>query len=176
MPMSMNYAQMVEGCRHRNANAQRALYEELAPMAMGVCYRYTADRDEAQDLLQDGFIKIFERIGTLRDPQKLRSWTYNIMVNTCIQYYRRSRHTILQPMDDIVDDDGSEMPYTMDDIVKAMSTISPAQRMAFNLCCIEELPMDEVANRMNCNELAVRVALCKARKRMRQYLENKKEE
>lgn len=171
--MSMSYTQIVEGCRRRNANAQRALYDELAPMAMGVCYRYTADRDEARDLLQDGFVKVYERIGALRDPQKLRSWTYNIMVNTCIQYYRRSRHTVLQEMDDYVDNDDDELPYTMEDIVKALSVISPAQRMAFNLLCVEELPIAEAAGKMNCSESAVRVALCKARKKMRLYLENK---
>lgn len=171
--MSMSYAEMVEGCRRRNAKAQRALYDELAPMAMGVCYRYTVDRDEAHDMLQDGFVKVFERIGTLRDPQKLRSWTYNIMVNTCIQHYRRSRHTVLQEMDELVDEVASEMPYTMEEIVEAMGTISPTQRMAFNLCCVEELSMAEAAQKMNCNEVAVRVALCKARKKMRNFLENK---
>ena len=164
---------MVEGCRRRNAKAQRALYDELAPMAMGVCYRYTVDRDEAHDMLQDGFVKVFERIGTLRDPQKLRSWTYNIMVNTCIQHYRRTRHTVLQEMDEMVDEVASEMPYTMEEIVEAMGTISPTQRMAFNLCCVEELSMAEAAHKMNCNEVAVRVALCKARKKMRNFLENK---
>ncbi len=171
--MSMSYAEMVEGCRRRNAKAQRALYDELAPMAMGVCYRYTVDRDEAHDMLQDGFVKVFERIGTLRDPQKLRSWTYNIMVNTCIQHYRRTRHTVLQEMDEMVDEVASEMPYTMEEIVEAMGTISPTQRMAFNLCCVEELSMAEAAHKMNCNEVAVRVALCKARKKMRNFLENK---
>lgn len=171
--MSMSYAEMVEGCRRRNAKAQRALYDELAPMAMGVCYRYTVDRDEAHDMLQDGFVKVFERIGTLRDPQKLRSWTYNIMVNTCIQHYRRTRHTVLQEMDEMVDEVASEMPYTMEEIVEAMGTVSPTQRMAFNLCCVEELSMAEAAHKMNCNEVAVRVALCKARKKMRNFLENK---
>lgn len=171
--MSMSYAEMVEGCRRRNAKAQRALYDELAPMAMGVCYRYTVDCDEAHDMLQDGFVKVFERIGTLRDPQKLRSWTYNIMVNTCIQHYRRTRHTVLQEMDEMVDEVAAEMPYTMEEIVEAMGTISPTQRMAFNLCCVEELSMAEAAHKMNCNEVAVRVALCKARKKMRNFLENK---
>ena len=61
----------------------------------------------------------------------------------------------------------------MEEIVEAMGTISPTQRMAFNLCCVEELSMAEAAHKMNCNEVAVRVALCKARKKMRNFLENK---
>lgn len=172
--MSMTNAQIVEGCRYHNAQAQRALYDELAPMAMGICFRYSASRDEANDMLQDGFVKVYEKIGSLRDPQKLRSWVYNIMVNTCIQHYRRSRNTVLKEMDEMVDEGWEEERYTMDDIVESMQTLSVAQRMAFNLCCVEEMPFGEAAKKMKCSEVNVRVLLYKARKRMRDYLENKK--
>lgn len=171
--MSMTYAQIVEGCRHRKPTAQRALYDELSPMAMGVCRRYTSNRDDANDMLQDGFVRVFEKIGTLRDPQKLRSWVYNIMVNVCIQHFRRSRNTVLQEMDAFVDEEDEELPYTMEDIVEAMQAVTAAQRMAFNLCCVEELPMDKAASIMRCSEVNVRALLCKARKRLRAYLTNK---
>lgn len=173
--MSMSYAEMVDGCRRRNARAQRALYDELAPMAAGVCRRYSADRDEAKDMLQDGFVKVYERIGSLRDPQKLRSWVYNIMVNTCIQHYRKARHMVLMEMDDESAESETELPYSMEDIVRALGNLTPVQRMAFNLCCAEELSYEEVAKQMACSEGAVRVALCKAKKRMRELLEPKKE-
>lgn len=171
--MSMTYAQIVDGCRRHDADAQRALYDELASMAMGVCYRYSSSRDEANDMLQDGFVKVFEKIGTLREPQKLRSWVYNIMVNTCIQHYRRSRNTVLKEMDDVVDESGEELRYTMDDIVESMQTLSATQRIAFNLCCVEELPFSEAAEKMKCSEVNVRVLLSKARRKMREYLEGK---
>ena len=58
---------------------------------------------------------------------------------------------ILQEMDDYVDNDDDELPYTKEDIVKALSVISPAQRMAFNLLCVEELPIAEAAGKMNCS-------------------------
>lgn len=173
--MSMSYAEMVDGCRRRNARAQRALYDELAPMAAGVCRRYSADRDEAKDMLQDGFVKVYERIGSLHDPQKLRSWVYNIMVNTCIQHYRKARHTVLMEMDDESAESETELPYSMEDIVRALGNLTPVQRMAFNLCCAEELSYEEVAKQMACSEGAVRVALCKAKKRMRELLEPRKE-
>lgn len=173
--MSMSYAEMVDGCRRRNARAQRALYDELAPMAAGVCRRYSADRDEAKDMLQDGFVKVYERIGSLRDPQKLRSWVYNIMVNTCIQHYRKARHTVLMEMDDESAESETELPYSMEDIVRALGNLTPVQRMAFNLCCAEELSYEEVAKQMACSEGAVRVALCKAKKRMRELMEPRKE-
>ena len=171
--MSMTYAEMVDGCRRRNAKAQRALYDELAPMAAGICRRYSADREEAKDMLQDGFVKVYERIGSLRDPQKLRSWVYNIMVNTCIQHYRKARHTVLMEMDSETAESETELPYSMEDIVRALDTLTPVQRMAFNLCCAEECSYEEAARQMGCSEGAVRVNLCRARKMMREYLELK---
>ena len=168
--MSMTYAEMVDGCRRRNAKAQRALYDELAPMAAGVCRRYSTDRDEAKDMLQDGFVKVYERIGSLRDPQKLRSWVYNIMVNTCIQHYRRARHTVLMEMDTETAETDKELPYSMEDIVRALGSLAPVQRMAFNLCCAEDMTYEEAAREMGCSEGAVRVALSKARKGLREEL------
>ncbi len=171
--MSMSYAEMVDGCRRRNAKAQRALYDELAPMAAGICRRYSADRDEAKDMLQDGFVKVYERIGSLRDPQKLRSWVYNIMVNTCIQHYRKARHTVLMEMDNEAKEETEELQYGMEDIVRALATLSAVQRIAFNLCCAEEYSYKDAAEQMGCSEGAVRVALSRARMNLRQYLENK---
>ena len=66
--MSNEYTRMVEGCRRRDAKAQRALYDAMAPMAMGVCMRYARDREQAMDILQDGFIKVYENISKLLEP------------------------------------------------------------------------------------------------------------
>lgn len=171
--MSMSYAQMVTGCRRRNSDAWRALYDEFAPMAMGVCCRFSSCEDEARDLLQDAFVKILENIGTLREPEKLRSWIYNIVVNTCIQNYRRNHRLTLKDDIDTIGADQGELLYSMDDIVDALQQLPPAQRMAINLCYIEELGQDEAARRMGCEYVTLRGILSKARARMRLYLETK---
>ena len=169
--MEMSYAQMVDGSRRHDPAAQRALYDELAPMAMGICVRYAPDRDQARDLLQDGFVKIYEKLGTLRNPQKLRSWAYNVMVNTCIQSYRRRRN--LLPLDDLdASDDGEPLPpYSMDEMLAAIQRLSPGQRLVFNLCCIEECSYDEAALKLRCSNVNVRALLCKARRNLRSILE-----
>lgn len=169
--MEMTYADIVKGCLHHNPKAQRALYDDLAPMAMGVCSRYAMSRDEAHDLLQDGFVKVYEKIGTLRNPDKLRSWVYNIMVNTCIQCYRKRQHeTLMEDMD--VFDDPEEMPaFTTGEVMAALQRLTPSQRMAFNLCCIEDRSYDEAAGEMRCSNVNVRALVCHARSRMRTILE-----
>ncbi|MBR2959066.1 MAG: sigma-70 family RNA polymerase sigma factor [Bacteroidales bacterium] len=177
--MALSNQQMVEGCRKHNAKAQRALYDELAPMCMGVCHRYIADRDEAQDLLQDGFVRIFEQIGRLRDPDKLRPWAYAVMVNTCVSYLRRAKR--LRVMEDLAHlsmepDEEALVPYSMADIRKAIDSLSERTRTAFNLCAIDGRSAADAAERMGTTEGNVRLLVCRARAILRQELEYMKEE
>ena len=87
--MTADYKHIMEGCRRHDRKAQQALYEAMAPMAMGVCMRYSSDRDEAQDLMQDGFVKVFEKIGRVREPEHLAAWIYRVMFSVCMKNYRR---------------------------------------------------------------------------------------
>ncbi|MBQ9416991.1 MAG: RNA polymerase sigma factor [Bacteroidales bacterium] len=171
--MEKDYAKIVSGSRQHKPAAQRALYDELAPMAMGICLRYAPDREEARDLLQDGFVKIYEKIATLRQPEKLRSWAYNIMVNTCIQRLRRlGREQLMEDMDSFNDE--QPLPdISTSEIMAAMESLTPGQRLVFNLCCIEGLSLDEAAAKLRSNNSNVRALLCKARRQMRTILNQK---
>lgn len=168
--MSMDYAQMVEGCKHHKPVAQRALYDEFAPMVLGVCCRYAACRDEANDLMQDSMVKVYESIGTLRDARKIKAWIYTIALNTCLQFCRHNRRLTLEENMDTYSGEDVELPFTAAEIVEAMDTVTPSQRLVFNLCCVEELEYAEVAERLGCSETNVRGLLFRARARMREYL------
>ena len=166
----MDNAQMVKGCRRRDAKAQRALYDAMAPMVTGVCVRYAKSHVEAQDIVQDVFVKVFERIATLGESESLKSWVYSLTVNTCIDHCRKRRKWLS------FDDLGADVPavdtdpYAMDDIVTAMQQLSPMLRTVFNLCDVEGYTLDEAAARLESNNLAIRVALCRARERMKEIL------
>lgn len=170
--MSMDYAQMVEGCRRRDAKAQRALYDEMAPMAMGVCMRYAKDREEARDLVQDGFVKVFEKVGKLKDSATLRTWVYKTMVHTCIDHCRLRKEVV--PLGDIDVKAVETDPYTMEEIVLAVQRLPKMQRTVFNLCDVEGMELDEAAKELKCNYLAVRVTLSRARSRLKELLRNEK--
>lgn len=173
--MSMSYAQMAEGCRHRKPAAQRALYDEFAPMVLGICCRYASCRDEANDLMQDSLVKVYEKIGTLRDSDKIGGWIYNLTVNTCVQYCRsRTRVALVNDMDGYSETE-VELPYSEADIARALDALTASQRLAFNLCCVEEMDFAEVAERMRCTESNVRSLLSHARKRLRNRLEKTKQ-
>lgn len=173
--MSMDYAQMVEGCRRRKPAVQRALYDEFAPMVLGVCLRYAYCRDDANDLLQDSMVSIFEKIASLRDASKLQGWIYSVAVNTCLQYCRRKRRLSFEEDMDVYSGEEADLPFTAEEIVKAMESVTPAQRLVFNLCCVEEMSFEEVANKLKCSESNVRGLLFRARAGMRDYLMKIKE-
>lgn len=167
----MDYAQLVKGCRRRDAKAQRALYDEMAPMVTGVCMRFASDRDEAQDMVQDVFVKVFERIGSLKEGDNLGTWVYRIVMNTCLDRLRRRGRTVSMEESGIEVPAVETDPFTMEEVVKAVQQLPPLMRAVFNLCDVEGYTLDEAAQRLKSNNQAVRVALHRARGRLKELLE-----
>ena len=171
--MEMTMAQMVDGCKRRDGRAQRALYDATCRGALGVCMRYASSRAEAQDWMQDGYIKVFEKIGSLKNPDSLTAWVYTIMVNTCVQHCRRQKHEAvvddLEPLGGSVDFD----PCARQDLVAAMQQLSPRQRTVFNLFTVEGYSLNEVAEMLKCSNVSVRVMLNRSRNKMKEFLRMK---
>ena len=88
----MEEIELSEQCRLGNNRARKELYEQYAGRMLGICLRYTGDRDTAQDLLHDGFLKIFDSFDkfTWRGEGSLRAWMERVMVNTVLQYLRKN--------------------------------------------------------------------------------------
>lgn len=88
----MEELELSEQCRLGNNQARKELYEQYAGRMLGICLRYTGDRDTAQDLLHDGFIKIFDSFDkfTWRGEGSLRAWMERVIVNTALQYLRKN--------------------------------------------------------------------------------------
>ena len=168
--MSDRYTQLVKQCRKHDERAMRALYEEMAPMAMGVCMRYSHNREEAQDLMQDGFVKVFEHLGSLKDPERVGAWIHQIMVNVCIDYCNSRRE--LRYLDDTVEEPVTLPldPFTMDEIVKAIQTLPPHQRTVFNLVEVEGYSCEDVATQTGQSASGVRAALSRAKALLRERL------
>lgn len=168
--MVADYAHIIEGCRRHDRKAQRALYDTFAPMAMGLCMRYASDRDAAQDLMQDGFVRVFENIGRLRDPERLGAWIYRLMLNECLRQLRRQQRTRY-----VVDNqvEGVQLPldpFGTEEVVAALQRLAPAQRMAFNLIEVEGYTYEEAAEMMKSSEVNVRALLSRAKSCLREML------
>ena len=137
---------------------------------MGVCMRYATDRDAAQDLLQDGFVQVFEHIGRVRDPERLGGWIYRVILNECLQHYRRNERQLY--VDDVMVEK-VELPldpFGTEEVVLALQKLTPAQRTAFNLVEVEGYTYQAAASEMHCSEVSVRALLSRAKSRLKEIL------
>src|SRR5215469_7768503 len=90
--------ELIKRCKANERKAQELLYKQFASKMLGVCCRYATDRMEAEDMLQNGFIKVFQKIGDYRGEGSFEGWVRRIMVHSSIEYYRK-HHKMLQVVD-----------------------------------------------------------------------------
>ena len=87
----MDHQKLVKDCLKGKPQAQRELYEHFAEIMLGVCYRYTRSMRDAEDVLQEGFIKVFHHLKQYKQEGELGAWIRRIMVNTALNYLKRNR-------------------------------------------------------------------------------------
>ena len=179
--MTTELEQIVDGCKRKNPIAQKKLYELYAPKMLGLCMRYTHSRDEAQDLLHDGIIKVFENIGQLTNPLALESWMSQIMTRLCINYLKRRKqlqYYDLNAMDEYLpeeasDDHVDDITYSMEQIINAIQSLPPYYRLIFNMYEVEEMDIKDIAEEMKQNESTIRSSLTRARNLLKKKLINR---
>ena len=165
--------QVVSGCKRRDPHAMKQLYDELSPMMLGVCMRYTRSRDEAQDLLHDGFIKVYENINQLKNPLAVVTWVYQIMVNLSINYVTRNTELMYCDIEQMDEGEGNIHKVEWDDdvkggeveeIVRALQEIPNRYRLVFNMREVDEMGFDEIAEELKMPEATVRSYVARAKK------------
>jgi RNA polymerase sigma-70 factor (ECF subfamily) len=163
---------IVAACQRKDQKAMKQLYEELAPAMLGVCMRYTHSRDEAQDILHDGFIKVYENIGKLKDASALESWVYHIMVSLSVDYLRRESNLTYYDMNSLADlavEENEEeldldrVDRTMKEVVAALQSLPASLRVVFNMRAVEEKEYEEIALLLHKSETTVRGYMARAR-------------
>lgn len=156
-----------EGCLRNEPKYQERLYKLLAPKMMAVCMRYAKDRDEAQDIMQEGFIKIFRNLHSFRNEGSLEGWIRHIMVNTAINRYRKAKNTLL--VDDLAENDTISTPSYYSDRLEAADLLNMVQQLpgnyrnVFNMYAIEGYSHQEIGNELGISEILSRATLYRAR-------------
>lgn len=158
---------IIKECASGNKRAQEKLYHMLAPKMFGVCLRYAKDKTEAEDNLQDGFIKVFQNIGRFRHEGSLEGWVRRIMVNVSLEKFRKQH--LMHPVEDV---SIYEEPQTSDDILAKISAhelmeliqqLPPRYRMVFNLNIMEGMNHKEISDEMNISVGTSKSNLARAR-------------
>jgi RNA polymerase sigma factor (sigma-70 family) len=157
-----------EGCLRNERKYQELFYKLLAPRMMAVCMRYAKDKDEAQDILQEGFVKLFRNLHTYRGEGSLEGWIRRIMVYSAISRYRKARTMVL--VDDFGDDSHiltgtSRNGNTLEaaDILSLVQELPETYRAVFNMYAIEGYSHQEIGESLGISELLSRTTLHRAR-------------
>lgn len=149
--------------------ACKELYDRYAPMMFGICLRFSRTKSAAEDVLHDGFLKVFSSLDKLRSADSLVNWMHSIMVNTAVNIYRKERLRALPDTERQQTDE--DMPYTdnafdsmdMEFIMETIRQLPPRYRMTFNLCEIEGYSFEEAANILGVEEATIRSNLARAK-------------
>jgi len=172
--------QIIEGCLAGKRKAFSMLYRKYAAVMLAVCMRYSPGRDDAEDILQEGFIKVFSSIGKYRHEGSFEGWIRRIMINMAIDHYqqnlRHAYHAAAEesagphPDDDLPGHDpdppqASDIPK--ETLMHMIRELPDGYRMVFNLYAIEGLSHKDIAGSLGISENTSKTQLMKARRALR---------
>ncbi|MBO9573321.1 MAG: sigma-70 family RNA polymerase sigma factor [Chitinophagaceae bacterium] len=158
---------------------QKELYDRFAGKMYSVCLRYANNADDAQDLLQEGFIKVFKNLHRFRAEGSFEGWVRRVFVNSSIEHFRKKSIQLSKVSekeeDTIGDSDISALDSLAEkDIIRLIQELSPGYRTVFNLYAIEGYSHKEIAEQLGISEGTSKSQLARARsilqKKVAQYL------
>lgn len=169
---------LIKKCASGNSLAQKAFYDKFAGKMMGVCLRYTNGYEEAQDVLQDGFIKIFNHLPDYQQKGSLEGWVRRIIVNTALDHYRKNKKYIKDVSVDDVDYMLEKKEFIVEslqaeDLLKIIHQLPAGYKMVFNLFAIEGYSHKEIAQQLDITESTSKSQYSRARKLLREIIEKK---
>jgi RNA polymerase sigma-70 factor (ECF subfamily) len=172
----MSEAELIKESIAGNSLAQKQLYQIYSRKMMGVCLRYTSNYDEANDVLQDGFIKLFEKLGTYSGTGSFEGWMRRIFVNTALDAYRKNKQE-RQLLD--IDDVGYFLSVkelvtdemAAEDLMKILQKIPIGYRTVFNMFAIEGYSHKEIGEMLGITESTSKSQYSRARDFLKNILE-----
>ena len=174
--------ELIEGCVRNHRKSQESIYKMFYGKMMAICRRYTKNSDQAKDILQDGFIKVFKNIDKFNFEGSFEGWVRRIIVNTAIDFTRKAKNDYLlmnenQSIDDfdedLLDEDDEEPyenPLKVGDVIEGMNKLSKAYRTVFNLYVFDNYTHQEIADALDISVGTSKSNLAKARANLKKIL------
>ncbi|TVR43166.1 MAG: RNA polymerase sigma factor [Bacteroidia bacterium] len=170
---------IIKGCIQNRKADQYRLYAMFSKQMFGVCLRYAASYDEAQDILQEGFVKVFKSLPSFRGKGSLEGWIKKIFVNTAIEKFRARIYHL--PLEEFADYEeyvnhnlGSQALHTRD-ILAFVQKLPMQYRIVFNLYALEGYSHKEIGEALRISESTSRSNLARARMLLKEKLNKEKE-
>lgn len=162
----------VNGCRKEKRHSQKMLYEHFYGYSINICLRYSKNRDEALEILNDAWLKVFDKIDSFDEKKNFKPWCRRILINSAIDFYRSEQRKMLfldiEKGHDYADED-APMPDIMpgEDMLPILQQLPPAYRTVFNLYVIEEYKHREIAQILDISIGTSKSNLARAKDKLR---------
>ena len=167
--------EIIQGCMARKQKYQELLYTRYSGKMFAVCLRYAPDYHSAEDILQEGFIKIFKNIDRFRNDGAFEGWLRRIFVNTAIEHFRRNMplYPIVETPDNsmTIIDEHAFSNLAAEDLMSMLQNLSAGYRTVFNLYVIEGYSHKEIATMLNISEGTSKSQLARARVLLQKIVE-----
>jgi RNA polymerase sigma-70 factor, ECF subfamily len=187
----LNEKELIDGCKKYNRVAQKVLYTKYCAKMYAICMRYLKNKEEAEDLLQDGFIKVFININKYSSTGSLEGWIRRVIVNVVLNHLLKKKRYKLESIENHKNNydgdagyssqiehsytfensfDVEESEFTKPELDKALDQVPEVYSLVFNLFHIDDLTHSEIATLLSIDEATSRTRLFRAKKILQQYL------
>jgi RNA polymerase sigma factor (sigma-70 family) len=170
--------EIIQGCRKNDRRAQQELFLKYGRRMLGYCQRYSSNHDDANDLLQDGFLKIFDNISSYKGDSPLQAWMARIIINMAISKFRKAASG--PKFTDMEDEDIADQPediqveqHDLNTVISAMQQLPERYRLVLNMYAIDKMSHREISEQLGISEGTSKSQLSRARQLLKDSLENK---
>ena len=174
---SVSETDLINGCLKNDRKMQEMLYQRFSPKMYAVCLRYCKDAEDAQDLLQDGFVKIFKNLEKFRGEGSFEGWIRRIFVNTSIEHFRKTlkSFSVSETHEIIVEDPSWNALDNLaeKDIIKMIQELSPGYRQVFNMYVIEGYSHKDIGDILGISEGTSKSQLARAKGILKKMVDDK---
>ncbi len=170
---------MLHGCLNNVATAQEALYNRFSPRMLGVCYRFGRNREDAEDMLQEGFIKVFTQIHQFRNQGALEGWIRRIIVHTCINVLKKNKKftdsvDLIHANSIHLNENNIPSILQAKQVIESIRMLPLGYRTVLNLYAIEGFSHREIAEMLDIEESTSRSQYTRAKAMLEDILIKKK--
>ncbi len=177
MMKKLSEEELIAGCKDGDQRFHEHLYKHFYGYAMGVGLRYLSNRDDALEVVNDSFIKVFKAISFFNESQPFKAWLRRIVINTSIDYKRKNlKHSGQADIDEAISVGTSAQAISnlsAKDILSLISALPELHRMVFNMYEIDGYSHEEIGNMLNIPVSSSRVYLSRAKEKLRKDLNRK---
>lgn len=165
---------LIKNCLQHDRNSQKLLYERFSGQMYSICLRYCKDEFTAQDVLQNGFIKVFNNLGSFKGTSSLYSWIKTIMIRSSLDEIKKmKKEEELFISQELVEDTVGEMDYesmSYEEMMKLVEAMPTGYRTIFNMAVLDEMSHVEISKLLGIQESTSRTQLMKARNYLKKQM------